>query len=502
MTLQIKVVDHDGSVFAALDNMVSMEPVRDVLNRPGSFRFGLHNLDPLADEVLALEREVQVWRNGTFYAGGGWLVPVTPESRLDGTTDVVEYECRGLLWYTDRLFFGDADRRNYIDDGGMETAGLTDWTATGTTATRDATHRINGTYAAKLVETTAGEDSYLSQTVSITGSGVGSLMTLAGWFYVSSTGWLGEAFGARGLFIQRSIAAVVQDFDFVELNTGEEGDVPLDGWQRREVTIHVPPNSTEDVEVRLYSPGGTIWWDEVTLTAMDSLSFYDTDQATIADGIVVHAQDVAYGKSDLLIGRSTPATGVKRDRHYQHAEHGNIGRALAEFSTLDDGFDQSMVTTSTLRTYTVHYPRKGTSRTALSWDEIVRARWVPVEGEQAANSIVTLGDGDGPDREEGAAIDGSAFPGVTLEEVIAAPVGTPIDGLDEKAAEELRVRSSAKRAEVTLGPGLRVGSMATGDTFAGPATAHGYMDLSGTWRAIEVAWDPMTDGLTLVLETA
>lgn len=504
MTIQLKVVNTAGGVTTVLDNMVSLEPLRDVLNQAGSLRFGLHNLDPALPSVTPIEDEVQVWRNGTFLAGGGWLVPVTQEATYEGTTDVTEFECRGLLWFFDRRYFGDADRRDYLSGiGTFETvADFMAWTAVGTTATRDTTKRVNGVAAAKLVQASAGTDTYLNKSVSITAGGVGALMTVAAWFFVQSTGWVGEASGGRGLFLQRSAGGVVQDFDFAELNNGEDDGVPLGVWQRREVTVQIPPNTTEDIEVRLYSPGGTIWWDEVTLTAMDSVSYYDSDQAAIADGIVVHAQDPAYGKNDLLIGRSTPPTGVTRDRHYQHAEHANIGRALAEFTTLDNGFDHSIELTSTMRTYTTHYPRKGTSRPALSWDEIVRVRWTPVEGEQAASSIVVLGDGDGPDREEGAAIDTTAFGGVTLEEVISAPTGTPIDGLDSKAAEELRIRTSAKRLQATLGPGLRVGSMATGDTFAGPATTHGGVDLAGTWRAVEVAHDLILDCLTVTAEAA
>lgn len=502
MTVELKVVDKAGTVAATLANVVSLSPLTDVLNRAGSLRFGLHNLDPQATAVQAIAKEVQVWRDGSFIAGGGWVVPITPESEVAGNTDVVEFECRGLLWYFDRRFFGDADRRNYIANGGMETAGLASWTAVGTTATRDTAHRINGTYAAKLVQATAGTDTYLKQSVSITAGGVGALMTVAAWFYVSSTGYVGTASGGRGLFLQRSVSGVVADFDFATLDNGDGGDAVRDAWQRRKVTIQIPPNATQDVEVRLYSPGGSIWWDEVELVAMDSVSFYATDQAAIADGIVVHAQDAAYAKSNLNIGRSTPATGITRDRHYQHAEHAPIGQALAEFSGLDNGFDQSIQVDSVNRTYTVHYPRKGTSRSALAWSEVVKVRWVPVEGEQAANSIVVLGDGDGPDREEGAATDMTAYAGVTLEEVISADTGTPIDGLDSRAAEELRIRITAARLEVTLGPWLRFGAMNPGDTFAGPATVHGYMNLVGTWRAVQTAQDLVTGCLTITAEAA
>lgn len=499
MSVELKVVNNAGTVAATLANVVSLSTLTDVLNRAGSLRFGLHNLDPQATDVQAIATELQVWRNGSIIADGGWVVPITPESEVNGTTDVVEFECRGLLWYFDRRFAGDADRHDYIDNGDFEDATLAPWTAVGTTATRDTAHHIDGTHACKLVQASAGTDTYVEQTVSITAGGVGLLLTFAGWFYVQSSGYVGEASGGRGLFIQRSVASVVQDFDFIEYDNGGDG-VPLDSWQRRKITIQMPPNATEDITVRGMSLGGTMWLDALTLTAMDSVSFFDTDQTTIADGLVVHGQDAAYGKSDLNIGTSTPATGITRDRHYQHAEHPNLGRALAEFSELDNGFDQSI--DSANRTYTTHYPRKGTSRSALAWSEIVKVRWVPVEGEQAADSIVVLGDGEGPDREEGAATDAGAYSGVTLEEVISADAGTPIDGLDSRAAEELRVRITAARLEVTLGPWLRFGALAVGDTFAGPATVHGYTNLAGTWRAMQTDLDLVTGCLTITAEAA
>jgi hypothetical protein len=507
-TVELKVVGHtgtSGTVHATLGaaDIVRIAPLGSVLNKAASMRFGLHNLNPKLAEVKAIEREVQVWRNGSLVAGDGWLVPITPEATIDGETDVTEFECRGLQWHLDRRHIGDADRRDYLDGkGDFETvADFAAWTVSGTTATRDNAHPANGDWAAKLVQASAGTDTYITRSVTITAPAVGAWMTVAAWFFAEVAGWVGEAAGRRGLMIARKVAGTIVEFDFAELNNGEPGEVPLGEPQRRKVGIQIPPNATEDIEIRLYSPGGTIWWDAVVLVAMDSLSFPDTDQATIGDAIVAHLQDAAYGKSDLLIGRDAPATGKKRTIHYQHAEHAPGGRALADFAELDDGYDSSIVIDPDSRTWTVHYPRKGTARPPLAWSELVRARLVSVEGDEAASSVVVQGDGDGPDREEGAAIDAAAFGGVTLEMVMSAEPGTTIDRLDSKAAEELRVRSSARRFDFTLGPGLRFGAMATGDTFAGPP-AHGEVDPSGDWRAVSVDWDPVTDCLSVSAEAA
>lgn len=509
MSVELKVVGHlgtSGPVYATLDadNLVRLDPLRSVLNKAGSLRFGLHNLDPLLSEVHAIEREVQVWLDGSLVAGDGWVVPITPEATIDGGTDVCEFECRGLQWYLDRRFIGDAERHDYLDGrGDFETAlAFADWTIVGTTATRDNGHPTTGGWAAKLVQAAAGTDTYIALTVSITAPSVGAWMTVAGWFFAEAAGWVGEAAGKRGLFIGRKVAGNIVEFDFAELNTGQDEGVPLGERQRRKVGIQIPPNATEDIEIRLYSPGGTVWWDTVRLVAMDSLSFPDTDQATIGDAIVAHLQDAAYGKSDLLIGRDAPATGRKRTIHYQHAEHANGGRALSEFAELDDGYDSSIVIDPDSRTWTVHYPRKGTVRAAVAWSELVRVRWVPVEGEQAASSIVMMGDSDGPDREEGAYIDPLAYGGVTLEEVLSAEPSTDVDRLDGLAAEQGRIRATARRLEVTFGPGLRIGSLLVGDTFDGPAATHGEVDISGTWRVVETSLDLLTRCITASAEAA
>lgn len=499
MSVELKVVGHSGTagtVYATLDDMVSLGPLRDVLNQAGSLRFGLHNLDPLLPEVKAIEREVQVWLDGSFVAGGGWLVPVAPEATIDGSNDVTEFECRGLLWYLDHRFVGRADRLNKVSNASFESATLPPWTATATTATVSTTAKITGTKSARLVQAAAGVDAYISQPVTIVAGGVGELVTLAGWFLVSATGWVGPALEDRGLFLSMTIGGVLRQVAVETI----DAETPRGAWQRREVTVWIPPTLTAVIDPRLYSPGGTIYWDEISLTLMESQSYYATDQASIGAGLVAHLQDAAYGKSALAIATSAATTGVVRDRHYQHADHANGGQALGEFANLSDGFDQSIELTATARTWTSFYPRKGTARTAVAWTELTRMRWVPVEGDQAASSIVTLGDGDGPDREEGYADDPTKFGGVTLEDVIVAEAGTPIDALDSRAGEELRVRSTAARLEITFGPGLRIGSMLTGDTFAGPATLHGAVDISGNWRVMETSLDLVIRCLTVSCE--
>lgn len=503
MSVELHVVGRTGkagTTHAILTDMVSMAPLRDVRGQAGSFRFGLHNLDPKLPQVRALEREVQVWQDGALLAGRGWVVPVTPESTIDGGRDVTEFDCRGLLWYFDRLVVGDADRRNYLVNGSFGSATLDPWTRVGVTADRDTTRVVGPDPAsAKLTQATAGTDTYLQQTVTITAPAVGALMTVAAWFYVNPSGFVGEAYGKRALFVQRSVGGVVKDFDVAGLDNGVGESPVLGTWQRRVVTIQIPPNATEQIQVRLYAPGGVIWWDEVVLVAMDSLSFLEVDQGLVADGLVVHAQAPAFGKVDLNIGRVIPTTGVKRTIHYQHADHASIGRSLADLTTLDNGYDHSIDTDDTNRSYVVHWPRKGTGRPAVAWSELVRVSLVPVDGTQAATAVIAPAEGSGPDREEGFARDPTLHGGLALEEVLP-PSSLPVGALDAKAAESLRLRSRASRFSLTFGPGLRVNSMFTGDTFDGPSTPHGGVNLSGRWRVSETSHDLVVNCLSVVAD--
>lgn len=482
----IKRTAMDGTEVCTLVDAADIQPIRDVLNSFGSTGFTLHNFDPLAPQVEDLS-EVQVWRDGSHLWTG---VVVTSDSTWEPGRDQTSFEVRGLPWYLWRRLYGNADRTNYAANPEFE-SGTSSWTATGTTFTVNSTKRKTGTSSAHLQSAVVAADRYISQVVAIPANGVGNLVTLVGWFWIEPGTWTGGAYEERGLFLQRiDSLGVPQEFDFDAI----DDDTPRGAWQRAKTTVWLPPNVSETVQMRLYSPAATIRWDAVSLTLMESVSHYDTDQSAIAAASVVHAQDPVYGKSSLLIGTSTPATGVKRDRHYQHAEHGSIGGALTEFPSLDDGFDWSVETTGTTRTFTTHFPHKGTARSAFAESEFTKVRLV-FDGESAASSVVVGGDADGPDREEGEAVDTLAFDGLILEDWSKSPTGAEIDSLDARAAEKLRVLKNPQVLEATLAPGLRIGSWVPGDT-ATIVIDHGRLQVAGSWRCIETAIDPHTDQLS------
>lgn len=487
-------MDKLGALVADLTHAVPTHSTSE-LNGWDSGSFTMHTRDPQATLVTPLASEVQFYRGSdlTF-----WGRP----TRVSAGADRVRFDCRGIGWELfERRFIGRADRTNLLVNPEFEDATLPPWTATNTTASLDTAQRKLGTKSVKLVQSTALQDAYLGQTLNdYTATGVGSLLTVVAWFRIQNLGWVGEAVNKRGLTISRKHAttgAILYSGVF-EI----DGETPRDSWQRAEVTVWMPPNAVEDIEVRLYSPGGTIWWDATSLTLMESLSNYATDQTEIARQIAVHLQDPAYGKSDLSIVTSTPASGILRDRHYQHADHHRGADVLGEFPELSDGFDFAVVTTPTTRTFTTFYPRRGTHRSALTiTDQNVASFDWRLEGEAASSSITVLGEGDGPDREEGAATDSTLFGGLVLEDIVNAPTGSEIDALDTLATEALRVRKTSRVLTVTVPAAAGWFAVHPGDTL--PSNfAWGFVAFTNDWRVITRSLDHQADALTFEMNSA
>lgn len=455
------------------------------LNGPGSAEFSFDTDDSKASN-FTMYSEIQVFRGASIVFWGVIVLKRTEKNR-------VTCQVQGLLWYFHRRFFGRADRTNKFLNPEFE-SDLANWTAISTTASAETAFKKTGTKSAKLINASAGVDGYLRQQVVITSGSVGELVTLAGWFRLRSAGYVGPAFEERGLYLKRNVANVDPDI--------ASYDDAKDAWQRREVTVQMPPNVTETIEGRWYSPGGTINVDANSLTLMESISFYNTDQTAIAGSWVTHAQDTVYGKSNLNILTNTAASGVLVDRHKQFAEHENIGSALEEWPALDNGFDYSIVITPTTRTFTTHFPKKGSFKPELGLNEAHLIDWIYSEdGETGISSLTVLGEGDGPDREEGGAVDAAAFEnGLILEDVISAPTGTDVDSLDRYATERLRVLKTPRSLSVTTSEVKKnlIGLLDVGDTIPMDIDM-GHVVVTGNWRVITMTIAPH-DAETVNLE--
>lgn len=496
---EVRVVDQAGTRIATLGNAIP-GPVRWELNGPGAFEFSFPTRDADATQaannaaVQLLTREVQLWRNGTVIF---WGVPV----RAEVDAEMVHVQCAGLLWYFSRRFIGPLVRESLLTNPHFED-GLVGWSAVGATATSDTEHKLSGLRSAKLVSSSAGADNYLGQTYPGWQSDAihGTTFTLVGWFRVDDNGWVGPALDSRGLYLERRSGSTVTDRVFAEISD----DTPRGSWQRLDLQMYMPVNRTEDLEVRLYSPGGTIRWDKVFFTWIASFTYLNYDLGEIVAELVRHLQD-AWDKSDLNIAVDVPLTGIRGDRSWPFAEHHRCLEVLQEFAEagyLD--FDIVWNAAGTTRTFTGYAPRKGVPRPHRAMTTAQMTGFtLRTDGRAATSALTVQGEGHDIDREEGQAVDRSVFGGLILEDIESAPPGTLVTDLDALAAEKIRTRLRPEVLEVTTAEALwpLIGEVSVGDTL--PVTIdHGWAQTAGDWRITEMGLDPPTDAVSLSLNRA
>ena len=490
---RLYVVDKTGTVFGQVEQ-ARIGSVTFELNGAGGLDFTLPVTDPDCSLIQA-GREVQLYRGNQLLFWG-------PIVRQQIGLDEASYQCAGLLWYFERRFMGKADRTNLLVNGDFENS-ETGWTFVGgVTHSIDLTRKVEGAKSLRLEGSAADHAEHAMQTYTHTQwHPYGDAVVASTWVYISSADYEGGAVNDIGLVAIHKRAGVVQGDPAI----AEIGDDTLqDQWIPLEVVVPAVKEG-DTVEVHLYPPHGVANFDLVTLTLMESLSFWPgQDVATIVAGIVTYAQDnniFTHGKSDLNIGTAGAATGVVMDTTYQFAEHRNILDAILEY--VRGGFiDIDIALTPTTRTFTTLAPRKGHHRSdlPLTLDTTVANFSYSWDGEAAATSVVILGPGDGPDRPEGGASDTTAIGGLTLEWVETAPDDVTVGRLDDRAAERLRVGVNPTVIEATTLPGVGViGQLQTGDT--APVTiSRGPLALSAvTYRAVAISINPHTDQATVTL---
>lgn len=488
----------------------------DEMNGPGSFTFtmGLYDSQALLCDP-SLGREVKLYRQGTLV----WAGPIKSDD-VDptGQNKRITFRCAGLLdYFAGRTIDRGAGRINLLTNPGFETDAVgtrppTGWTETGITSVVDNSQHVIGTQSVKLTQASPGVDSYLYQSVSVTAQDTvaGDLITVAGWVRIDDSGtWVGPAISGWGLIVRQTDGAS-EVFEFKGDENALDSDTPRGSWQRYETTTWVPPNVTRTVEVRLYAPGGVVWWDGLSMTRMESLSGPRTDQTAIASAIVdfLQAHSIYSGipKSELNILTSCPASGIVRDFAFQFADHQTGETALQQYPKMQNGFDYAVTPDRVFRTY---YPRRGIDRSAsvtLTASDtpgvsncIVTRRTFDLA--QGSNDVVQLGAGDGPDREEGGATDTSVFGGVTWQRILSPTGNPPIDQLDPMAAQELAVAKHPVHYEVTIIDATLAATLAMGDTVAANFS-HGYITESRNLRIVTYSRDPKDDLPRLGLNVA
>lgn len=503
---RIVVVSANGTRHGEIVNF-DLSRITWELNTFGTAEFTVPTLDESAKLIKVPEREVEIWRgNNLIWAGA--MVRATYGDRD------VSVQCQGLGWYFKRRHFGKANRINFLANPQFEESAVgtfpVKWSSGGVTATVIESYRVLGSRSVELWNTVAGVDTHINQRVYFDTDANGVFFTLVGHFFVRNTDWVGPAMLGRGLFIEViDNTGVVRAHEFVTIDT----NTPRESWQRGEVGIHLPPLVTGwSVGVRLYALGGRIVWDACSLTVMESTSTAvpQEEQTTFAARMVNHAQDPAYGKSPLRINPNTPPSGVKIWRTHQHTDHLSVLDGINERVGIRDGYEWDVRPHD--RAFTTYYPRKMNERSDVIFglgpaygdyftDGIVSFS-IEVDGETTANSVVVLGEGEGPDREEGAATDTTALGGLTLERVVFAPAGSPIAVLDALAAAALeRLKRPVTVPSITVRSPALIGSLNTGDVVR-VVIDHGAVSVNGRYRIVRIEVDVRAETMTLALNPA
>lgn len=499
-SFEVLVVNQAGTSYGTLADAV-VGRVSWELNGAGAAEITLAT-NATDAALMTVGREVQIYHDGQLI----WWGPIVrPQAGLNETT----WQCAGLLWYFAHRFMGRADRVNQLTNGDFETS-ETGWTFVGVThsVNTNASYVLEGTKSEKLTGATADHATYAKQTWTHPAGGypTGDWITGSAWVWVSAADYVGGAIEDFGLVLRhRNAAGEIIDAQWASI----DDDTPRDQWVALETGV-ANVLEGETVDVLLFPPHGVAYFDLVTLTFMESLSFGypasagTVDVATIIHSIVDYAQDnlagFTHGKSDLNITTAGAATGTTRQIAYQFAEHRNILDAITEY--VRQGIcDIDIAITPTTRIFTTYAAQKGSLYgTTLQLDVNVADFTWSQDLEQAASSVVLLGPGDGPDRPEGGALDATFAGGVFTSEIVEqAPDNTTVGQLDDRAAELLKVAARPQILEVTTLPGAGViGHLTVGDTVP-VVISTGWVAINATYRVARIEADLIKDQATITL---
>lgn len=481
-------------------------PITWRLNEPTEWSVSLKTDNPKAnifiDEAF---QEFQLKRGNQLLVWGPSNTPT-----LDN--DDMSVNGYGPLWYFSRLHVGRARRRNYLTSPSFE-QGLAGWTiryghphegATGRNpayvlGTLSTERSVTGRYSGRLelpddtypqfggvfqqdilwevdAASQDGDEWSVGVQVFIPSATLRSREGAQLKFARFSTTEFIDVYDVDGVF-QGSFPKPIEEL-FVPITE----DFPVNKWTRMSSRLFVPlTGQFEFIQISVWGVRGVIFIDDAQLSYNERLEWFSTDQMTIATDLINHGQDTAYDKVDLNIGVSAPPSGIKRDLTVLFSEHVEIYQILRSLTLLDDGFDMRETYSSTGKVIQFESPGGGQYRPSCALKlraEIQRFKYT-FDGQLAASSVVTLGEGFGGEREEGFAEDPSAFAnGIVIEEVFPAEAGTPAASLDNIATERLVIGSAPAVLEFDTGPNpalvtkllssIRVGDVVPVDLFRGP----------------------------------
>jgi hypothetical protein len=277
---------------------------------------------------------------------------------------------------------------------------------------------------------------------------------------------------------------------------------PLDKFFYQEVKLTLPPGEEALVHVAVCFPQGVSFVGGLDLQVDDGL-LYNESPSTIGPGLVMHAQDAAFSKSDVNLDWVANTVGDQVIRDYLFRDHTNVAQAIQGLAS-DGWFDWSMAYTPTARIVEFTAPRRGSHRPGArcrldangrgNVDRITRRRmW------QSGSTVVAAQTRTGGNHERAARSDHD----LTLEEVFVAP-REPRD-YDLAGIAETRlgpaVDATVIEVETRSGDERLLVDLEVGDTTDLVGLVPGHRAV-GVHRLVRRQIDPTNDRATLVLNPA
>lgn len=514
MNYKVDVVEYNGSGFDVLATdlkPVFTSPITRVLNGIGGcglqLRYDSPVYEALCDKGTWPSRELRVFR-GSATTPIFWGIPARPAKAL-GAGDVRSVDFVDLMWLFTRLHFGEANA-SILNTRDFESTTLTgdpwyDPDGVGTITTASDPGPIDGS---KYLRLDGSGVEYVYNDTNVTGGFVGLWPIVTGWFYIDSglitdypafniglrvSRYAGHNHGGNPTYLRQSVVYRLDD------------NSPTDEWVRAEVggsdELWVGRNAAETIRVELWAPDGRIYWDSVRLIIGDVFAGVKVDIGEFAGQMIEHAQDPAYGKVDLGIDNGAATAGAKTSMRFPTEEHHNIfNDGIMALVALENGIDINIARHADSREF-VTYSRvgsalgKGANLTAEDFtpggEWLVDWGFVGDAG-QGSNSVIVMGDGDGPDREEGFSSAPSAMGGRVYEDIISAPNGTRIRELTKRAVRARKARQYPVTLDLQLKPG-KTNDITTGDRIH--LDALDPMLVASNYRVVDWSLNPNSDAL-------
>lgn len=513
---RLAVVDRQGVVYGWM-------PKADIgkmgwkLDDPAEANWETLPLDPAA-ALLPLttfpKYEVQIWRKRTDKPLW-WGRPLHPNAGKE----TLSWTAKDLLsWFGTRNV--GKPKHDYLAPYGsfdLDPVGTfppSGWTRNNIESPDGAiviNNMITGGKSVQVNSSTDDVNAYLQRRIDgITPNDVAPFVASV-YFYTADIHWIGPAFGALGLWVQACAA------DGSVLNAYWDGglvedSIEKDAWHRL-VVLCGRPAGVDHYLYNLSVPGGWSVYDSAEMVLPESLSYQNVDLGEFEESLSVHAQSVAEGKSDLNIGRSHTVTGRQVNRNLPFEEGANFLGTMQEYTGVASGADISVqYPDAHTRTFTVHWPRQGTTRTtelrystAASPASNCSDFTLSVDGETIATSVREVGPGSGPEREEAVATDTTMLDGLILELIESLPAGSGIGELVARGTARVGqakvpvIALTMTTADVSLVDDWENEDLGLGDTVDVVVDWGPWCQIDESMRIVACEYDPKMEALTLTL---